>query len=111
MAETIRYFSDQHIPRAVTDGLTRRGIDVLTASGAGRCGYTDEEQLVFAEQEGRVLVTFDSDFLALHQSGWPHSGIAWCPATKYRIGELLQRLVLLHAVVPPDQMRGTVEYL
>ena len=111
MAEAIRYFADQHVPRPVTDGLSRRGIDVLTAYDAGRCSLPDPDQLAFAAAEGRVLVTFDPDFLALHQAGTPHAGVAWCPATKYGIGELLQLLVLLHAVVSADEMRDHVEYL
>ena len=49
-------------------GLRRRGIDVLTAQDAGRCGTPDPDQLTFAAAEGRVLVTFDTDFLALHQT-------------------------------------------
>lgn len=111
MAEVIRYYADQHIPRQVIEGLRRRGIDVLTAREAGRCGLPDPDQLAFSLTEGRVLATFDPNFLALHQSGTSHAGIAWCPATKYSIGELIQMLVLLHAVVSPDEMQNHVEYL
>jgi hypothetical protein len=57
------------------------------------------------------MVTFDPDYLALHNSGIPHAGIAWCTATKYRIGHLIQLLVLLHAVADRDGMRNRVEYL
>ena len=111
MAEAIRYFADQHLPRPVVDGLRRRGIDVLTAQEAGRCGVPDPDQLAFATAQGRVLVTFDPDFLALHQAGTPHAGIAWCPATKYSIGELIQTLVLVHAALTADEMHNHVEHL
>lgn len=111
MAEAVRYYTDQHVPRPVVDGLRRRGIDVLTAQEAGRCGLRDPDQLAFAASENRVLVSFDPDFLALHQAGTAHDGIAWCPAIKYSIGELIQMLVLLHAVIPPDEMRNHVEHL
>jgi hypothetical protein len=69
------------------------------------------DQLAFALAEERVLVTFDPDYLALHNSGTPHAGIAWCPSTKYGIGQLLQMLLLLHGVADRDQMRNRVEYL
>jgi predicted nuclease of predicted toxin-antitoxin system len=111
VAEAVRYYADQHVPRPVVEGLRRRGIDILTAQEAGRCALPDPDQLTFATSEGRVLVTFDSDFLALHQAGASHVGIAWCPATKYSIGELIQMLVLLHAVVSSDEMRNHVEHL
>ncbi len=111
MAEPIRYFMDQNFPGPASRGLQRRGIDVLTAQDAGRCGLPDTEQLAFATAEGRVLVTFDTDFLALHQSGIPHARIAWCPEQKYSIGQLIQILQILHGVTDRDAMRDTVEYL
>ena len=77
-------------PGPVVEGLRRRGIDIVTAQELGRCGVSDPDQLSFAAGELRVLVSFDTDFLALHQAGNPHAGIAWCPALKYSIGELLQ---------------------
>jgi hypothetical protein len=111
VAEPIRYFLDQHVYGAVASGLRQHGIDVLTVAEAGRCGLPDAEQLAFATTEERVLVTFDPDFLALHNGGTAHGGIAWCPTTKYTIGPLLQLLVLLHGVSDRDQMRNRVEYL
>ena len=61
MGEPIRYYMDQHYPSAVTQGLRQRGIDLLTAQEAGRCGLQDSRQLDFATAEGRVLASFDSD--------------------------------------------------
>ena len=69
MAEPIRFYFDQHVQGAVAAGLRQNGVDVLTAQEAGRCGLSDPDQLAFAAAEGRVMVTFDSDYLALHQSG------------------------------------------
>ena len=69
MAEPIQLFFDQHYPSAVSRALRQRGIDVLTAQGAGRCGLPDPDQLQFATANERVMVTFDSDYLALHTSG------------------------------------------
>jgi hypothetical protein len=100
-----------HIPSAVVNGLRQRGIDVLTAQEANRCSLPDSDQLAFATAQERVLVSFDSDFLALHNAGTLHAGIAWCPATKYRVGFLIQMLVLLHGVADRDEMKNRVEYL
>jgi hypothetical protein len=102
---------DQHYPRPVAQGLRRLGIEVLTAQEAGRCGLPDSDQLLFATTEERVMVTFDSDYLALHRSGVAHAGIVWCPQQKYGIGMLVQLLELLHGVADRDQMRNRVEYL
>ena len=111
MAEPIQFYMDQHYPGPVTEGLRRRGIEVLTAQEAGRCSLSDVEQLDFATREEWVMVTFDSDYVALHQSGMFHAGIAWCPQQKYGIGMLIQLLELLHGIADRDQMRNHLEYL
>lgn len=111
MVGPIQYYLDQHIPGAVVSGLRQHRIDVLSAQEAGRCGLSDADQLAFATAQERVMVTFDPDYLALHNAGTPHAGIAWCPATKYRVGFLIQMLILLHGVADRDEMKNRVEYL
>jgi hypothetical protein len=102
---------DQHFPAAVSQGLRRHGVDVMTTQEAGRCASADTDQLGFATTEARVMVTFDPDFLALHQAGVAHAGIAWCPEQKYSIGQLIQALLLVHGVLDQDSMRNHVEHL
>lgn len=111
MAEPLRFYMDQHFPGPASRALVRRGVDVLTAQEADRCGVPDSDQLAFATAEGRVMVTFDPDFLALHQSGVKHAGIAWCPERKYGISELIQALLLLYGVLDRDGMRNHMECL
>jgi predicted nuclease of predicted toxin-antitoxin system len=111
VAEPIRFFFDQHMPSAVAQGLRLRGIDVLTAQDAGRCGLADPDQLQFATTEERVMVTYDPDFLALAASGVQHAGIAYCHATKYTIGQQIQLLAILQGVLDRDNMKDQVEYL
>jgi predicted nuclease of predicted toxin-antitoxin system len=107
----IRFYADQHYPAPVTSGLLRRGIDVTTAQEMGLCGETDYDQLAFAMSQGRVMLTFDSDFLNLHRSGLKHAGIVWCPATKHSIGELIRKIVILHSARSAEDMVNRVEYL
>jgi hypothetical protein len=111
VADRLRYYFDQHVPLAVARGLQRRGVDVLTAQEADRCGLADSEQLRLASADGRVLVTFDADFLTLVANNVDHAGIAFCAATKYSIGELIYALLLLHNVLEPGDMRNHVEFL
>jgi predicted nuclease of predicted toxin-antitoxin system len=113
VAEPLQFFFDQHIHGAVASGLRQHGVNVLTAQEAGRCGLPDPDQLAFATAQERVMVTHDTDYLALAASGVNHAGIAWCDATKYRnlVGPLLQMLLLLHGVLDRDDMKNRVEYL
>jgi predicted nuclease of predicted toxin-antitoxin system len=101
---------DEHIARAVVLGLRQRGIDVLTVAEAGRLGAADEEQLAFAQREGRVFFTRDDDFLRLHASGLPHAGIVYT-SRRVSIGDMIRGLILLHEILDADDMRGHVEYL
>jgi predicted nuclease of predicted toxin-antitoxin system len=111
VAEPIQFYFDEHIYEAVAHGLRLHGVDVLTAHEAGRRGLPDPDQLQFATAQQRVMVTFDTDYLMLHQSGMQHAGIAWCPATSHSIGQLIQALLLLHGVLDRDTMQNHLEYL
>lgn len=53
---------DEHVPLAISEGLRRRGIDVLTVQEDGRRGYSDSVLLDRALELGRVLFSQDEDF-------------------------------------------------
>ncbi len=110
MADRIRYYMDEHVPRAVTDGLRRRGVDALTVQAAGTLGADDERQLEYASQEGRVIVTQDADFLRLHSTGHQHRGIVYVPQ-RTSIGDIIRGLMLIHDVLDPEEIKGHVEFL
>jgi len=78
MAE-LKYFTDKHIPKAVTEQLRNRGVDILRCEDVGMDTASDLALLEFATQEQRAMVTFDKDFLRLHsewqKSGKHHAGI------------------------------------
>ncbi len=69
MGKGIQFYLDEHIPKAVADGLRRRGIAVTRAQEVGLRRASDEEHLEFAKRTSCVLVTKDSDFLRLRHAG------------------------------------------
>lgn len=101
---------DEHVPRAVTEGLRRRGVDVLSAREAGMLEADDERHLAFALSEGRVIVTQDADFLRLHAAGHRHAGIVYAPQ-QMPIGAIIRGLMLVHDVLSPQDMTNHVEFL
>jgi len=107
----VRFHLDEHISMALGDALRHRGIDVTTTADAGLVGAADRDHLDFAASTGRVVVTQDVDFLRLHVEGVPHAGIAYCHQLSHSVGEMLRRLVLIHAVLSPEDMKNRVEYL
>ncbi len=108
--ERIKFYFDEHISSAVSNGLRRRGVDVLTVQAARRNGLPDSEQLAFATEEGRVMVTMDSDFIALAQVGKAHAGIAYIHSTT-SIGQQIKSLMLICDVLEPNDMLNHIEFL
>src|SRR5262249_47020304 len=111
MPRTIRFHLDENCHRAVEEGLRRRGIDVTTTPEAGLLTASDERQLEYCSQAGRVLFTQDRDFLRLHATGTPHAGIAYCDKDSKSIGQIIQGLVLIWEVLDSEEMTGRVEFL
>jgi predicted nuclease of predicted toxin-antitoxin system len=56
MAE-VRFYADEHIPKAVIRGLRQRGVDILTVADAALIGAEDSTHLRRARGERRVIVT------------------------------------------------------
>ncbi len=107
----MKFYLGEHIPKGVVEGLRRRGMDVLTVQEADRSGHSDEKQLALATREGRVLVTFDDDFLRLDTTGVPHTGIVFSQTGRYTVGELIESLVLIANVIEPNEMKNHIEFV
>lgn len=95
----IRYYADEHVANAVIRGLRERGIDVLGVVEAAMRGASDEQHLVFAREQQRVIFTQDADFLRLAASGFNHAGIVYAPQ-RTAIGEIIRGLVLSGSTTP-----------
>lgn len=106
----IRFYTDEHIAKAVVNGLRLRGIDVLSLSDTRLFGATDERHLELAKSEGRVLLTQDSDFLVLAAAGQEHAGILYA-SQGTSIGQLVQGLLLIYEVLDAEEMIGHIEFL
>lgn len=76
--------------------LRRQEIDVTTTASMRLIGQPDEVQLAFACNQGRVIVTHDTDFLKLASQTTDHWGIAFCQKDTRSIGEMIRCLVLIY---------------
>ncbi len=110
MPGRIRFYTDEHVSRAVVKGLRQRGVDVLTVPEAGLMGASDEEHLARARSEGRVLFTQDDDFLRLAAAGYPHAGIVYAPQPT-PVGEIVHGLMLVYEVLEAEDMTNHLEFL
>ena len=64
----IRLYLDEDIQeQALILALRNSGVDVTTTSEANRLSFSDEEQLIWATEQGRVVYSFNRrDFSRLH---------------------------------------------
>lgn len=111
MSNRIGFHLDENVDPDIALTLRRQAIDVTTTVEMGLIGQTDEAQLEFARQQGRVIVTHDTDFLRLASQTANHWGIAFCKKDVRTIGEIIRSLVLIYEVFTADEMKGWVEYL
>ncbi|MGK7904770.1 MAG: DUF5615 family PIN-like protein [Hormoscilla sp.] len=111
MSEQIRFHMDEQVKSVIARELRRRGIDVTTTVEARLRTRSDELQLDYIRQEGRVIFTQDRDFLVLASRTREHPGIVYCKQRTRSIGEIIENLVLIYEVYSPEEMVGRVEYL
>jgi hypothetical protein len=64
----IGLYMDVHIPKAITNGLRLRGVDVLTAQQDGTITLSDADLLTRATELGRALFSQDDDLLTFGAS-------------------------------------------
>ena len=75
----VSLYMDHHVPSAITAGLRKRGVDVLTAEEDGSARLDDDPLLDRATSLGRVLFSQDQDLsevademrlISKHQMRW-----------------------------------------
>lgn len=110
----MKFYLDEHLPPLLAQMLQERGIDCLTTQATGNVGRTDEEQLVYAAAEKRVLLTFNrKDFLLLAKdwlmSGRVHAGIIL--SKQLPAPEVLRHLLHLVAQHRKDTLHNQIFWL
>ena len=110
MENPVKYYTDEHVPRAVVRGLRARGVDVVTTPEAGLMNATDQQHLEFASREGRVMFTQDEDFLKFHAAGLEHAGIVYAHQGT-SIGDVIRGLMLVRQLLSAEEMKQQVEFL
>lgn len=112
---SIRFYMDEHVPRVITDGARRRGVDVLTVQADGATGSEDADVLNRATLLGRVVVTNDSDFqieaTRRQKTGENFSGIVFVDLNRVTIGQCIRDLEIVGLAGEPNDLANRVEYL
>jgi hypothetical protein len=108
-------YMDVHVPGSVTEGLRRRGVNVLTSQEDGTRRAADDALLARATELNRLLVTQDEGFLALaaqrQAMGRRFTGIAYAPQLRISIGRFVEDLELLALCATADELADRVTHL
>ena len=112
---SLSLYMDHQVPAAVTRGLRRRGVDVLTAFEDGHAKLPDDQVLARAHQTERALFTQDDDYLVLahawQSAGRHFSGIVYAHQLHVTIGQIIADLQLIVEAATMDEIRDTVIFL
>ena len=108
-------YMDEHVLRAITDGLRRRAVDVITAQEDGNGGMADPELLNRATSLKRALVTSDHHFeieAARRQKAEVHfSGIIFIRAGTISIAKCIEELELIGTAGNESDVVNALLYL
>ncbi len=109
------YLDEDSIKNSLVVALRNAGVDVITAADANKLSCTDEEQLIWATEDNRVIYSFNvGDFCRLHilymVEGRSHGGII-LSKQRYSVGDQLRGILGLIDAVSAEDMRNQQVFL
>jgi len=108
-------YMDHHVPRAITEGLRLRGIDVTTAYEDGAGDMEDSALLDRATELCRVLFTQDDDLLAeatkQQKEGVTFGGVIYSHQLRISIGACINDLEIISKAGEPEDLMNIVQFL
>lgn len=108
-------YMDVHVPAAITAGVRRRGIDVLTSQEDGTDRWSDDQLIDRASSLGRILFSQDEDMLRLaadrQRASLSFSGVIYAHQLSAGIGVLVQDLELVLSCCTAAELANRVTYL
>ena len=111
----IPFYMDEHVPRAITNGLRLRGVDLLTVQEDDFSGKSDSELLDKATSLMRALFTHDDDLLAeateRQRSGREFCGVVYAHHMRVSIGQCVKDLEILSKHGNIEDVRNQVVFL
>lgn len=116
MSKILLYIDEDAMDEDLIQALKSRNVDVLTVADVGMLHRSDEEQLEWAKQNGRVIFSFNTkDFYHLHTTlisqGLSHAGIILAPQQRYGIGDLMRGVLKLINTKSSAEMQGQIEFV
>lgn len=93
----LAFYMDHHVPKAITNGLRLRGVDVLTAYEDGTNEYGDDDLL----NEATKCI----------QENIPFYGVIYAHQLRVSIGICVNELEMIAQVGEPKDINNQVQFL
>jgi len=111
----IRLYMDHNVPRAITNGLKLKGVDLITAYEDGSSQLDDSELLDRASELKRVLFTRDYNLLQeatkRQRARMSFYGIIYAHQLKVSIGGCIRDLEIIAEAGDPEDLIDQVQFL
>jgi hypothetical protein len=112
---SVAFYMDHHVKAAITQGLRKRGVDVLTAHEDGASTFRDDQLLARATQLGRTLFSEDDDLLVVAnqwlQARRDFAGLVFGRLLGITVGKAVRDLELIAKVLEPGDMLNRIEFI
>ena len=108
-------YMDHHVPKAITNGLRSRGVDVITAHEDGTDQFDDPPLLDRANELKRVLFTQDDDLLneaaKRMREGIPFYGVIYGHQLRVSIGGCVRDLEMIAKAGKAEDVINRIQFL
>ncbi len=112
MATKIKFYFDEHSPRAVEKGLLKRGFEVVMAVDVGMMQKDDDtEHLPYATERGLVIFTRDEPFAGRTLKRTDHTGLVCWTGDDDNFGGMIRKLIDFAERFTAEEVLGQVYWL
>lgn len=105
----MRFYLDEHMPRAVEKGLIDHGLEVIMAVDVDMIGKDDLTQhLLYATEQHAVVVTRDKPFASRAMYDQTHHGLICWTGAQNDFGGMIRTLIEIAENYTSEEVHGRV---
>ncbi len=111
----IKLYMDHNVPRAISDGLKSRDVDIITSYEDGTSEFDDSELLDRATELSRALFTRDYDLLQeaikRQRNDIHFGGVIYAHQLRVSVGTCIRDLEIIAKAGEPEDIENRIEFL
>lgn len=110
------YIDEDSFDKSLVAAFRSANLDVITVADTNKQSCSDEDQLIWATEQGRVIYSYNRrDFCRLHSkfvsTERNHAGIIVLRQQRYSAGQQLQGMLALIAAQTAEDMANQLVFL